>query len=76
LYIVASSKKRERVQAQLLRPSFQSLVPRCEFLSFDVIEQQSAKLDTLPLNQGARVSGLIKGERFTVPDHYVYPSSV
>jgi len=76
LYIVASSKRRERVQAQLLRPSFQSLTSRCEFLSFETLDQQTKRLEAFPLDRGARVSGLIKGERFTIPEHYVYPSGV
>jgi len=76
LYIVASGKKRERVQAQLFRPSFQQLVPCCEFLSFESVEEQTSKLDTFFLDRSARVSGLLRGERFTVPEHYVYPSGV
>jgi len=76
LYIVAGTKRRERVQAQLLRPSFQSLVPRCEFLSFEAVEEQTAKLDAFSMDRGARVSGLVQGERFTIPEHYVYPSGV
>jgi hypothetical protein len=76
LYIVAGSNRRERVQAQLLRPSFQSLISRCEFLSFEAIEGQMKKLEAFSLDRGARVSGLIQGERFTIPEHYVYPTGV
>lgn len=76
LYIVASSSRRERVQAQLLRPSFQPLVPRCEFLSFEAVEEQTKRLESFPVSRGARVSGLIEGERFTIPEHYAYPSGV
>lgn len=73
LYIVAASRRRDRVQAQLLRPSFQSLVSRCEFLSFEAVEDQMNRLRAFPVEGGARVSGLVQGERFTIPEHYVYP---
>ena len=76
LYIVADKSKRARVQSQLIRPSFQSLIPKCEFVSFTYIEEQINKLATLTLHKGARVSGLIQGERFSLPDHYIYPSGV
>lgn len=76
LYIVASRTRRERVYNQLLRPSFQPLMPRCEFVAFDAIEEQMTRLEGFPLDAGARVSGLIRGERFAVPEHYVYPSGV
>ena len=76
LYIVAATQRRERVQAQLLRPSFQSLIPHCEFLSFESVEEQMRRLEAFPMDRGARVSGLVQGERFTIPEHYVYPSGV
>lgn len=76
LYVVAGSNRRERVQAQLLRPSFQSLISRCEFLSFEAVEEQMKRLEAFPVERGARVSGLVQGERFTIPEHYVYPSGV
>lgn len=76
LYIVAGSNRRGRVQAQLLRPSFQSLISRCEFLSFEGVEEQMKRLEAFPVERGARVSGLIQGERFPIPEHYVYPSGV
>lgn len=76
LYVVANQSRRERVCNQLLRPSFQSLIPRCEFVSFDSIDEQMKRLDALPIHAGARVSGLIQGERFEIPQHYVYPTGV
>ena len=76
LFIVASDSRKERVRAQLLRPSFQSLVPRCEFLSFEVVEEQMNHLGTIHIGHGVRVTGLLKGEHFTIPEHYIYPSGV
>lgn len=76
LYIVADKSRRDRVHNQLIRPSFQSLIPKCEFVSFASIEEQIARLASIPLHKGARVSGLIQGERFSLPEHYIYPSGV
>jgi len=76
LYIVAGRNRREKVQAQLLRPSFQSLISRCEFLSFEAVEDHTKRLGAFPVDRGARVTGLLRGERFTIPEHYVYPSGV
>jgi hypothetical protein len=76
LYIVADSSRRDRVHNQLIRPSFQSLISKCEFVSFSSIDEQIMKLASLSLHKGARVSGLIEGERFALPEHYIYPSGV
>jgi len=76
LFIIAPSRRRERVQAQLLRPSFQSLIACCEFVSFETVEAQMKKLEALSPDGGTRVSGLIKGERFAIPEHYIYPTGV
>jgi hypothetical protein len=76
LYIVANQSRRQRVYNQLLRPSFQALIPRCELVSFDSIEEQMKHLQSFPMDRGARVSGLIRGERFEIPEHYAYPSGV
>jgi hypothetical protein len=76
LYIVADSSRRGKVENQLIRPSFHSLISRCEFVSFASIEEQVNRLSTLALHEDARVSGLIQGERFSLPEHYVYPSGV
>ncbi len=76
LYIVAAGSKRDRVHNQLIRPSFQSLINKCEFISFSSIDEQIKRLTSLSLHKGARVSGLIQGERFALPEHYIYPSGV
>jgi hypothetical protein len=76
LYVVASRARREKVFNQLIRPSFQSLLPRCEFLAFESVEDQMKRIETLPLDSGVRVSGLVRGERFSLPEHYIYPSGV
>ncbi len=76
LYIAASRSKRERVHSQLIRPSFQMLLPQCEFVAFEDIEQQVSRLEGLPLDKGARVTGLVQGEKFSIPHHYVYPEGL
>jgi hypothetical protein len=76
LYIVADKRRRERVFNQLLRPSFQELAPQCELLSFDAVEEAISRIESLKLGKSGRVSGLLEGERFTIPDRYIYPSGV
>ena len=76
LYIVANLSRREKVQNQLIRPSFQALISRCEFIGFDSLEEQLKRLESFPLDSGARVSGLIRGEQFEMPEHYIYTSGV
>jgi len=76
LYIVAARAKRGKVYNQLLRPSFQSLVQRCEFLPFEDVDEQLKWLEGIPIDSGTRVSGLIRGERFEIPDHCAYPAGV
>jgi hypothetical protein len=76
LFIVADRKRRDRVFNQLLRPSFQELAPQCELLSFDVVEEAISRIESLKLGKSGRVSGLLEGERFTIPDRYIYPSGV
>lgn len=76
LYITATRAKRPKVFNQLLRPSFHSLICQCEFLAFEDIEEQLQRLQGIPLERGVQVTGLLKGERFQVPDHYVYPTGV
>ncbi len=76
LFIAAARAKRERVHTQLLRPSFNTLLPKCAFLSFEEVERQMKHLETLPLDSGARVSGLIRGEKFKIPEHFLYPSGI
>jgi hypothetical protein len=73
LYVAAASTRRERVRAQLMRPSFQPLLPRCQYVTFETIEDQIQRIAGFPVDQGARITGLVRGERFTLPDHYAYP---
>lgn len=76
LYIVADISRRDRVYNQLIRPSFQPLVEKCEFVSFAAVEQQVRRLEGFKLQKGSRISGLVKGERFSLPDHHIYPTGV
>jgi hypothetical protein len=76
LYIVADSRRRDKVFNQLLRPSFHELAPRCEFLAFNVVEEAFTRIESLKLGKTGRVSGLLNGERFSIPAHYVYPTGV
>lgn len=76
LNIVSAKKRRDKVYAQLLRPSFQSLLPKCGFIPFEDVETQMTRLDSFPLEAGARVSGLLRPERFELPEHVVYPEGV
>jgi hypothetical protein len=34
------------------------------------------RLEMFPVESGARVTGLISGERFELPDQFVYPDNV
>jgi hypothetical protein len=76
LYIASAQARRDKVQNQLLRPSFQSLLPKCEFLSFERISEQLSRLQTFSVEDGARVSGLVRGERFEISDHALYPDQL
>jgi hypothetical protein len=76
LYIVANQSRREKVFNQLIRPSFHELAQQCQFLSFALVEDAVNRIASLKLGKGARVSGLLEGERFGIPDHYIYPSGV
>lgn len=76
LYVVASRSRRDRVQNQLIRPSFQQLLTSCRFVDFESIETQLDRLQGMRLDEGVRVSGLIEGEQFSTSDHYIYPSGV
>ena len=76
LFIVADRRRRDRVFNQLLRPSFQELAPQCELLSFDAVEEAINRIESLKLGKSGRVSGLLEGEKFTIPDRYIYPSGV
>ena len=76
LSIAASKARRSKVYDQLIRPSFQSLLPICGFISFEDIEDQVRRLEAFPIETGARVTGLVRAERFPLPDHPVYPSGL
>lgn len=76
LYVAAPVTRRQKVYNQLLRPSFQSLLSKCEFLTFEHILQRMEHLAVLPLESGARVTGLVRGEKFPTPDHLLYPDNV
>lgn len=76
LYIVADGKRRERVLNQLIRPSFQELARQCQFLDFASVDEAINRVESLKLRKGAYVSGLLEGERFTLPEHYIYPTGV
>lgn len=76
LYIVTSRSRRQKVFNQLTRPSFHPLIPQCEFLAFEDIEEQLQRIEGIPLDRGARVTGLVNGEGFQLPQHYVYPPGI
>ena len=76
LYIVAARARRDKVRNQLCRPSFQSLAPKVRSLSFEEIDAQLKRLESFPLDDGARVSGLVRGEKFELPEHATYPSEI
>ncbi len=76
LFIVADGTRRARVLNQLIRPSFQELAKQCRFLRFDVVDDAINRMESLKLTKGARVSGLLEGEHFSMPDEYIYPSGV
>jgi hypothetical protein len=76
LYIVTGRDRRTKLFNQLIRPSFQSLLPQCQFLDFEAVEGQLARFESLSADTGVRVSGLVRGERFTLPEHYVYPGDL
>jgi len=76
LYIVARRSRRQKVFNQFSRPSFHCLIPKCEFFAFEDVEAALKRIETIPVETGARVTGLVSGERFTLPDSYVYPAGV
>lgn len=76
LFIVASKSKRQKVFNQLIRPSFHTLIPQCCFCAFEEIDGQLKKIESMRDDKNVRITGLIKGERFKLPDAYVYPAEV
>jgi len=76
LFIVAPSNRRAKVFNQLIRPSFHALATRCEFLSFEKVDEAISRVEALKGTNGVRVSGLLQAERFEFGDEYVYPTGV
>jgi hypothetical protein len=77
LYVASPAARRQRVLAQLMRPSFQTLTSRCEYVSFEFIEEQFGRLEAFSRGGGdTRVSGLIRGERFEIPERSLYPEAL
>jgi len=76
LFIVASRSKRQKVFSQLSRLSFHPLIPQCAFLAFEDVDEQLNKIESIRKDQGVRITGLVKGERFTLPEAYVYPTGI
>jgi hypothetical protein len=76
LFIVAPATRRAKVFNQLLRPSFHALGPRCEFLSFENLDEAMSRVHALKASRDVRVSGLLEGERFDFAEEYAYPSGV
>jgi hypothetical protein len=72
LHLVAPRSRRDRVAAQLMRPSFHSLLPKVDFVSFEDVDEVVEKVRSLPPD--VRISGLIRGECFALPDNYLYPT--
>jgi hypothetical protein len=65
LCVSASERRRENVRRQLSRPTFQELVERCSFLSFEGITAAQKRLDALGGDEGLRVTGLLRFEQMT-----------
>jgi len=76
LYVAATKSRRDKVKAQMTRPSFQTLATRCQYLAFEFIEEQYDRLETFSLGSETRVSGLIRGEQFELSDHPLYPEGL
>jgi len=49
---------------------------KCEFFAFEDVEAALKRIETIPVETGARVRGLVSVERFILPDSYVYPTGV
>jgi len=73
LHLVAPRNRRDRVASQLMRPSFHSLLPKVSFVSFEEVDEVVERVRSFPVD--VTMSGLIHGERFALPDNYLYPSS-
>ncbi|MEQ1606802.1 MAG: hypothetical protein ABL999_18210 [Pyrinomonadaceae bacterium] len=76
LYIAAPERRKPRVFDQLTRPSFQSLIGGCRFISFEEIDKVTERVKVLSLGSSGRVTGLVQGEVFNMPEHMMYASDV
>lgn len=76
LFIAAPKRRKPRVFDQLTRPSFQTLLGGCSFISFEEIDSFIDRINLLNLGATGRVTGLIQGETFRLPDHFTYPSNL
>jgi hypothetical protein len=76
LYVVASRSKRQKVFNQLIHPSFRALMPQCAFVAFEDVAEQLSKIEPIRTDPNVRVAGLVKGERFNLPEAYVYPTEI
>jgi len=72
LYIAAPERRKPRVIDQLMRPSFRSLLGACRFISFEEVDKVIERITMLGLGSSGRVTGLVHGEMFPIPDHLTY----
>ena len=75
LFLAATRARREGLQAAPA-PVFQLLLPKCQFLAFEEVNKHMEHLRIFPLDSGVRVTGLIRGEKFDLPDHVLYPDGL
>jgi len=76
LFIAAPKRRKPRVFDQLIRPSFRSLLGGCRFVSFEEIDSFIDRINVLNLGATGRVTGLIQGETFKLPEHVTYPANL
>jgi hypothetical protein len=71
LNLVAPEASRQRVASQLARPSFRTLAPKIQYVTFRQVDECIERLSTLP--EHARVSGLLRGERLVSENMLIHP---
>jgi hypothetical protein len=76
LFITSALTRRAKVQEQMYRPTLRSLLPKCAYLSFEDIDRAFSLVNAIAGNPKARVAGILQGEHFTLPSHYVYPTQL
>jgi hypothetical protein len=74
LNVVAPEASRQRVASQLARPSFRTLAPKVQYVTFGQVDECIAHLSTMPRH--ARVSGLLQGVRLSPDDMTVHPEYI